>query len=254
VGQREANEIVSLLRQQGIPAQLSKARGGKGRYTVLVSTSQFPDAAGYLSRLGLPADKKATFQELTASSGIIPPSREVEALRLDRATSAELEDLLRARSDVSAVSVLVRMRSIEPGANPSATVVVQQRQGATISVSDIKAITTRAVPGIVPENVLVSLSNAPGGAGQASAESDQMVSFLGSWRVPATEYQSLVLLFIALSVFVGGLSGLTGYLVGQFNWINRQSGPSASRGIRSRNSRSDEGLRESSQDGEDGRV
>jgi type III secretory pathway lipoprotein EscJ len=184
--------------------------------------------------LGLPADKKASFQELTASNGIIPPSREVEALRLDRATAAELEDLLRARSEVAAVSVMVRMRAVEAGGRPSAMVVIQQRAGSKLGANEIVDIAARAVPGIQRDDILVSLSpSLSGGQGVGGgAESDQMVPFLGVWRVPSSEYQSLVLLFIALSVFVGGLSGLTGYLVGQFNWINRQATPGASRGAR----------------------
>jgi len=79
VSQREANEIVALLSERGIPATLVKGRGSKSRYTVSVGTAKFAEAAAILSRLGLPSDKKASFQELTASSGIIPASREVEA-------------------------------------------------------------------------------------------------------------------------------------------------------------------------------
>jgi type III secretory pathway lipoprotein EscJ len=255
VGQREANEIVALLRQQGIPSQLSKARGSKARYTVLVPTSQFADAAGFLSKLGLPGDKKASFQELTASNGIIPPSREVEALRLDRATAAELEDLLRTRPEVAAVSVLVRVRSVEAGANPSAMVVIQERDGTTINPSEITEIASRAVPGIKRDDVLVSLSRSGRQSGDQAGETlTQLVPFLGAWRVPASEYQSLVFLFIALSLFVGGLSGLTGYLVGQFNWINRQASSGAPRGSRGVGARGVDTARERVGEQEDGGV
>jgi type III secretory pathway lipoprotein EscJ len=255
VGQREANEIVALLRQQGIPSQLSKGRGSTGRYSVLVPTSQFADAAGFLSRLGLPGDKKASFQELTASNGIIPPSREVEALRLDRATAAELEDLLRTRRDVAAVSVLARVRSVEPGANPSAMVVIQEREGASIELGEIKEIASRAVPGIKLEDVLVSLSRSERPAKESEAEPfSQLVPFLGAWRVPASEYQSLVFLFIALSLFVGGLSGLTGYLVGQFNWINRQASSGVPKGTRGVGNRVNDSSRDRAGEPEDGGI
>jgi len=226
IGQREANQIVSLLREHGITAQVAKARGNKGRYSVSVRDDYYVDAAGILTRIGLPAEKKASFEDLTASHGIIPASREVEALRLDRATAAEIEDLLHARSDVAGVSVLVRARSCEGKSPPTATVVVQKRPGATIQLDDIREIGTRAVPGIKSDDVFVSIVDSPSAKSvdeSAQVEKDaDLVSFLGVSQVPVSEYQKHVFLFIALTVFVGTLAGLSGYLVGQFTQLNRQ--------------------------------
>jgi type III secretory pathway lipoprotein EscJ len=228
IGQREANQIVSLLREHGITAQVSKARGSKGRYSVSVSNDKYVDAAGILTRIGLPADKKASFEQLTATNGIIPASREVEALRLDRATAAEIEDLLHARADVAGASVLVRARAFEGKGPPTATVVLQKRPGATIQLDDIKQIATRAVPGIKAEDVFVSLSDSPSSKPpddkEVETSSTELVSFLGVSRVPSSEYQKHVFLFIALTVFVGALAGLSGYLIGQFTQLHRQGG------------------------------
>jgi type III secretory pathway lipoprotein EscJ len=234
IGQREANQIVSLLREHGISAQVTKARGAKGRYSVSVSDERYVDAAGILTRIGLPADKKASFEDLTATNGIIPASREVEALRLDRATAAEIESLLQARADISGVSVIVRARSSEGRSPPSATVVIQKRPEATIELEDVREIAARAVPGIKPEDIFVSLSDSPASGPVSQTESTpndpDLVSFLGVSHVPAKEYQKHVFLFIALTLFVGSLAGLTGYLVGQFTQLNRQGASDPQRG------------------------
>ena len=72
VSQREANRIVALLHKNGITADLHSARIGKGRYVVLVPESEFPNAATILSNRGLPSEKQPSFEEMTASNGIIP--------------------------------------------------------------------------------------------------------------------------------------------------------------------------------------
>jgi hypothetical protein len=48
------------------------------------------------------------------------------------------------------------------------------------------------------------------------------VPFLGLWRVPEGDHSGLVSLVVLLVGFSGILAGLTGYIVGQFNWLNRQ--------------------------------
>lgn len=235
IGQRDANQLVSLLRDHGITAQVTKARGSKGRYSVSVSDDRYVDAAGILTRLGLPADKKASFEDLTAANGIIPVSREVEALRLDRATASEIEGLLQARADVAAVSVLVRARSSEGKGAPSATVVMQKKSGAQIRPDDIREISTRAVPGLKAEDVFISISDSRTSTGgedkSGETSTGELVSFLGVSRVPSSDYQTLVFLFIALTVFVAVLAGLGGYLLGQFTAINRQGTGDSSRGL-----------------------
>ncbi len=233
VAQREANEIVAVLSKHNISASLVKARGSKGRYSVVVRESDFPGAAAVLSRLGLPADKRPSFQELTGGNGIIPPSREVEALRLDRAIASELEDIFRARRDVASVSVIVRMHSRETNEQPTVTVVTQNPEGVVLDAQEVREIARRAVPGIKSEDVYVTTGTSPevGGGGDSSGENsrDKLVPFLGIWRVPESDHSGLVSLVVVLVSLTGILAGLAGYILGQFNLLNRQSVGSASK-------------------------
>jgi type III secretory pathway lipoprotein EscJ len=221
VAQREANEIVAVLSNHNIKASLVKARGTKGRYSVVVEESDFPEAAGILSRLGLPADKKPSFQELTSGNGIIPLSREVEALRVDRAIAAELEELFRARSDVASASVLIRMHSRAANDRPTVTVVVQRAGSTTLDLSEVREIASRAVPGIQSEDVYVAVADAHEPPQVGAGQSPALVSFLGMWRVSAEDHSRLVALVLFLVVFSGGLAGFAGYILGQFNWLNK---------------------------------
>jgi type III secretory pathway lipoprotein EscJ len=222
VAQREANEIVAVLGKHNISASLVKARGGKGRYSVVVAESDFPGAAAVLSRLGLPADKKPSFQELTGGNSIIPPSREVEALRLDRAIASELEDIFSVRRDVASVSVLVRMHSRETPERPTVTVVIQSPEGTMLDMAEVREIARRAVPGIQSEDVYVTAAQSPDTMKGADRSRDKLVPFLGLWRVPESDHGGLVSLVVLLVGLSGILAGLSGYILGQFNWLNRQ--------------------------------
>jgi type III secretion protein J len=232
VSQREANEIVSALDRHRIAAWLVKGRGSKGRYSVEVSSSDFAGAAGVLSSLGLPAEKKPSFQELTGGGGIIPPSREVEALRLDRATAQELEDLFKSRSDIASVNVIVRAHSRTRDEKPTATVVARRSTKAVPDLSELREIVRRAVPGIQMEDVFISVSEPLPDELSAGTRTSGLVSFLGFWRVPEESHGGLVGLFAGLIALTGVIAGLAGYLLGQFNWLNKLSAPSFSKASR----------------------
>jgi type III secretory pathway lipoprotein EscJ len=180
-----------------------------------------------LNRLGLPPEKKASFEEMTASSGIIPSSREVEALRLDRALAAQVEDLLKARSDVTSASVVVQYHALDGRGRPAVSVIVQRRPGAALREAEIRDIVAHSVVGVSKEDVFVSTSDVPTVHAQTvhgkAKEDSTLVPFLGFWQVPASEYSGLAIFFVVLVVLGASLAGLFGYIVGQFNWIKRES-------------------------------
>jgi type III secretory pathway lipoprotein EscJ len=239
LGQREANQIVSILREHGIEGATEKGRGSRGRYTVKVSASQFGEAASLLSKLGLPAERRASFAELVAPSGLLPASQNVEDLRLDRAMASEVEDLLEGYSGVSSANVVVRSHSIAGGDQASVSVVVQKEHGAAISESNLRQMVERAVPGVRGENVLLAVAEAPAmqGGGGASKGAADLVPFLMFWRVPENEYVGLAMLLGGLLIVVSALAGVGGYIYGQFSVaraVDGGSSPSVDTGNRER--------------------
>lgn len=225
LAQRDANEIVAALRARGIEASTEKERGAKGRYTVSVSSDRFGEAAAALTDLGLPADQKLSFGELVAPSGILPSSREVEALRLDRASAAEIEALLSQHPGVASAGVIVRMRAAQPGessavspaVSPAVSVVVQKRAGDNLDESAVREIVTRAVPGIRPEGIVLMIAEQRPAPVVAEGSGASLVPFLVFWRVPQDDYGGLSLLLLGLLVGITALAGLAGYIYGQYN-------------------------------------
>jgi type III secretion protein J len=223
LAQREANEIIAVLRERGISGSVNKGRGS-GRYSVLVATGKYGEAAAVLSRLGLPGERKPSFQEMTATSGIIPSSRAVENLRLDRALAAQIEELLQARSDVYAASAVVR-RHVVTNEKPSVSVIVQRQPGATLTVDEVREICAHSVLGVGKDDVFVSIGDAPRFKdsinGGRQADDGDLVPFLLVWQVPRDHYNSLAGVVVVLMVIVSALAGLAGYIIGQFSWIRK---------------------------------
>lgn len=223
LAQREANEIIAVLRDRGIDGTVSKGRGS-GHYSVSVASGNYGEAAAILSRLGLPGERKPSFQEMTATSGIIPSSRAVENLRLDRALAAQIEELLQARSDVYSASAVVR-RHVVGNEKPSVSVIVQRQPEATLSVDEVREISAHSVLGVGKDDVFVSISDAPrfkdAKTHGAQVGGSDLVPFLLVWQVPRDHYNSLAGVVVVLMVIVSALAGLAGYIIGQFAWIRR---------------------------------
>jgi type III secretory pathway lipoprotein EscJ len=227
LSQREANQIVAALRGKGVESSTEKERGSKGRYSVVVSTSDFGNAASLLAELGLPGERKASFTELVSSSGFLPSSREVESLRLDRALAAELEDLVMGHPGITTAHIVVRYHSIlSNGTSPSISVVAQKKAGTAVEIVHIREMVSRSVPGIRIEDIVVSLSEqtlATEARSVAGSVVDALVPFLVFWRVPTSEYNGLAGLLIGLLVFVAGMAGVGGYIFGQYTLSKQQA-------------------------------
>jgi len=216
LGQREANQIVAVLRDNGIDATTEKGRGSKARDTVSGESSKFGEAVSLHSKLELPGEKKASFAELMAPSGILPSSQGVEDLRLDRAIASEVEDLLEGHNGVSSANVVVRSHSINSGAESSVSIVILKKKGGALVESDLRQVVGRAVPGVKAENILIAFSEAPIAA-VGPTGSGSLVPFLIYWKVPESEYTRLAFLFVALLSLVATLAGVGGYIWGQFS-------------------------------------
>lgn len=218
VGQREANQIVAVLGEHGISATTEKTRGGKGRYSVIVPSSHFGAAAALLSAMDLPADRGASFEELLAPSGLLPASKEVEDLRLDRAMASEIEDLLLTHGGIASVGVVVRSNSKLGGEPPSVSIMAQTTQGSTVSPEQVRELVGRAVPGLKASDISLVVTERIERVGGTTGENPQgLVPFLRYWKVPKDQYNGLALLLIGLFSFVACLASLGGYIYGQFS-------------------------------------
>ena len=214
--QRQANEIVALLSSRGISAVAKRESGGRGLFSVQIPDDRYATAVSLLQEHGLPSEPRTSTRELLTPQGIIPSSREMESMRLDYALASEIEEMLQSHASVAQARCVVRINFVPEGQEPSASVVVEERRAAEpLDEAGIAAIVQRAIPGVKRENLSVAISRAadkatelPSGAADSQAE---LVKFLWLWKVPASEYSGLALLFSAALLLVGAAAAAVGY-------------------------------------------
>lgn len=223
VDQREANQIVSVLYRRGIEAKLEARRAGRGGFSVTVSDEDYPRAATLLGQLGLPGEHQPTFEQMTASSGILPTSRSVDDVRLDRALAAELEGALSRLATVLDAGVVVRKHSARTSKEASVTVILKVSSDSNLSIERCKKLVENVFPTMARDNILVSIHRSASHQTDfdSSGTGHETISFMYFWRVPAALHRDFVFLFFGIVFFVAGIAGSAGYLIGQYRSIRR---------------------------------
>ncbi len=222
LSQRQANEVIAALNDRGIGSYAERGTGSRANYKVEVKRGFYSQAKSVLFELQLPSEDKLTFADLTTQKGLVPNSREIESLRVDRALAVQVEDLLNAISQVQEARVVVRAKSLETGQSPSVSVVIKERKGTVVDPAEVVRIVSKTVPGInidqislykaqqYDSKVVVSDSGVYNAAGKVVAV--PLTPFLHSYRVPEGDYNGLAITFAAFLV----LTGAIGFLVGRW--------------------------------------
>ncbi len=227
VAQSQANEIVALLADNGISAVARKGSGGQSRYTVEVDAGYYTEAVSLLHRAGLPGEEKRSFADLIAPQGIIPNSRDMEALRLDHALAAEVEAALANHPAVASARVIVRSSFTQEKSEAAVSAVIQYRPDMTVNPESINGIILRAVPGVRPESVYIAIEPAAV-AGARRAETEGVTNVAGSvvrvplvpflfGRVPKDEYNLFALGLVGSLVLLGCIGAVIGYWWGFYH-------------------------------------
>lgn len=218
--QKQANEIVATLADQGISAFTTKGRSSGANYAVEVDRDYYQLAVSVLNAKDLPRKPLPSVEELTRPQGFIPSSREVEALRLDYALGAEIEEKLRALAGVESAKVVIRSNLLKDDVQPSAGVFIAQSPGAKIDARQIAEIIALLVPGLQPDRIKVDTSEPLSPSVNLSEIGSEnragvvihraLVPFLWYFRVPEDDYRTLgaaLLGCIVLGILLGGVFG-----------------------------------------------
>lgn len=219
--QRQATEIVAILNTSGIVARAIRDVGGKGLYSVEVPPRFYADAINLLHQHSLPREQKVSLRELITQQGLMPPSREIEALRMDLAVALDLENLLANDPRVASARVIVRLNSTKLNQEPAVTIVLQSVASKAVDVGEIRQLVSQVVPGVSTDQIFVIaqpvapdiVSQGPSGVlnQHGVVQKVPLVSFLGYWHVPDGEYDTLALAIAGLLVLAALMGVGIGY-------------------------------------------
>ncbi|MDO5087055.1 MAG: type III secretion inner membrane ring lipoprotein SctJ [Comamonadaceae bacterium] len=161
LSERQANEMVAVLRNAGLAADKTAARDGKS-FTVTTSSGDFSRAVEVLHAGGFPRDNYDTLGQVFKKEGFVSSPLE-ERARFTHALSQEISNTL---SNIDGV-VQARVHVSVPEKNPladkpipaTASVFIKHRPGLDLTqqVGKIKALVVNAIEGLPYDNVTVAL-------------------------------------------------------------------------------------------------
>lgn len=161
LNERQANEMVAVLRNAGLVADKSPSRDGKA-YVVSTSAHDFSRAVEVLHAGGFPRDSFDNLGQVFKKEGFVSSPLE-ERARFIHALSQELSSTL---SNIDGV-VQARVHVSVPDKNPladkpvpaTASVFIKHRPGVDLTqqVGKIKALVVNAMEGLPYDNVTVAL-------------------------------------------------------------------------------------------------
>ncbi|HMO01945.1 MAG TPA: hypothetical protein PKD37_01500 [Oligoflexia bacterium] len=222
ISQSEANKIVSLLGGNGIRAIATKQTSGRAKYSVYVGKSEYLRSVKIISDKGLPAPAEVSFNDLLGGgSGILPVSKNIEDLKIDRALAMELEELLKAGQGVVAAKVVVRQASAPSKDQQAASIVVEAFEGAQLTPDHARQLASRVLPGIdatklyllfnykAPQSVAVGANDSSSRSGIDKQGS--LSPFLFNLMVPSDQHRDFSMIFLGCLILTGVLAGALGY-------------------------------------------
>lgn len=167
--ERHANEMVAILRSNGIDASkrlLPDAKNPAQGWAVIAPEADFPRATRLLAAQGYPRQQSATLGSVFKKEGFVSSPFE-ERARLAFALSQELEHSISLIDGVVENHVVVTQPERDPLSDvvhpASASVVIRHRPGTGLEgkVGEIRAMMVDAVEGLTPERVSIVLSPMP---------------------------------------------------------------------------------------------
>lgn len=167
--ERQANEMVAVLRHAGLAAD--KVRRDGGLFTVITPGADFAAAVEVLRDGGYPRDSHDTLGRVFRKEGFVSSPLE-ERARLTHALSQEIAGTLSHIDGVVTARVHLAMPQPSPLAEratpAAASVFIKHRPGIDLQprVGHIKALVVNAIEGLPYDNVTVALFTAEPWPGQ----------------------------------------------------------------------------------------
>ena len=164
LSERQANEMVAVLRGAGIDAE---KQSQEGHFSILTARGDFSQAVRTLSAQGYPRETFDTMGKVFKREGFVSSPLE-ERARLAHAMSQEISNTI---ANIDGV-VTARVHLVMPERNPlidkpqpaAAAVFIKHRPDKDLSgqVTQIKALVVNSIEGLAYDNVTVALARLTG--------------------------------------------------------------------------------------------
>lgn len=207
LNEQQANRMMALLIQRGIP--VSKTVGREGQLSLHVDSTRFADAMAILEAHGLPGQEFESLGDVFRKEGLVSSPVE-ERARLIYAMSqelsrtvAEIDGVLAARIHVVLPESDMLGRDLKPS---SASVFIRHRPQAPMndSIPQIKQLVANSIEGLSYDNVSVVNFAANPGLNSGDDQVAQLSRVAGIWVHPADARQAWWM--VAAAVLVAALS------------------------------------------------
>jgi len=158
--ERQANEMVAVLRSAGLDAE--KVAQAEGRFAVTTPPEHFARAVEVLKAGGYPRESYDTLGQVFKKEGFVSSPLE-ERARLTHALSQEIANTLSSIDGVVMARVHLAVPEKDPLADKpkpaAASVFIKHRRGLDMSphVGHIKALVVNSIEGLPYDNVTVAL-------------------------------------------------------------------------------------------------
>lgn len=224
LSERQANEMVAVLRSAGIDAD-KKVTDGK--FSVTTSKGDFSQAVRTLNAQGYPRETFDSMGKVFKREGFVSSPLE-ERARLLHAMSQEISNTLTSIDGV----VTARVHLVVPERNPlidkpqpaAASVFIKHRPDRNLSaqIPQIKALVVNSIEGLAYDSVTVALFAAEGlTVGEPAAAPAAASAAAASTRQAA----------FALPLLAGGASGALALGGGVLMWWRRRREPHTAQGL-----------------------
>jgi len=220
LSERQANEMVAVLRGAGIDAE---KQSHEGKFSVLTGSGDFANAVRLLNAQGYPRESFDSMGKVFKREGFVSSPLE-ERARLMYSMSQEISNTI---ANIDGV-VTARVHLVVPERNPlvdkpqpaSAAVFIKYRPDSdlTSQVTQIKALVVNSIEGLTYDNVTVALFPAEAMPGEGAKPTPAAAQ-------PATPVQQASL---ALPLTIGSGGGAIALFGGVLLWWRRRSSPTPS--------------------------
>ena len=228
ISHKQANEILCVLGEQGIPASIEKKGRGKGdNYYVKVKRNRVLEALNVLREKGLFEESdelSEQYKNICKEGGLFAVhTAEDSAMCADRVLELKIESNLKEMVGVISAKASVRQKTAKDASDESVHVSLKTRGENKISEEDAKKLIKGIVPNIDENRIAVSLSYIASTKQQFSLVGmnsvngevivKPLVPFLGYWSIPESDFSSLSI-SISVALFLALLIGaVTGYML-----------------------------------------